>query len=125
MGPSVGLGASAGCIPEVSLIVGLLFIPESPRWLVCTHLCFIVFRILSAYLQSSDYYNTYIIEIRVLTCEDSKVEKFLCVQAKAGKKEELSLCLQKLRGKDFNTTQEIADIQVRFSNRRYPLFLIV
>lgn len=53
-----------GCIPEVSLIVGLLFIPESPRWL-----------------------------------------------AKAGKKEELSLCLQKLRGKDFNTTQEIADIQ--------------
>lgn len=64
MGPSVGLGASAGCIPEVSLIVGLLFIPESPRWL-----------------------------------------------AKAGKKEELSLCLQKLRGKDFNTTQEIADIQ--------------
>ncbi|KAG0599868.1 hypothetical protein M758_12G184100 [Ceratodon purpureus] len=56
--------ALLGGVPEIALIVGLLFVPESPRWL-----------------------------------------------AKAGKKEELSSCLQKLRGVDFNIANEIADIQ--------------
>lgn len=56
--------ALLGGVPEIVLIVGLLFAPESPRWL-----------------------------------------------AKAGKKEELSSCLQKLRGKDYNIANEIADIQ--------------
>lgn len=33
-------------------------------------------------------------------------------QAKAGKKEELTACLQRLRGVDYNIASEIADIQV-------------
>jgi SP family facilitated glucose transporter-like MFS transporter 8 len=56
--------AVLGGVPVVALIAGLLFVPESPRWL-----------------------------------------------AKAGKREELSSCLQKLRGKDYNIANEIADIQ--------------
>ena len=36
----------------------------------------------------------------------------LCGQAKAGKKEDLSSCLQRLRGVDFSVATEIADIQV-------------
>lgn len=56
--------ALLGGIPELALIVGLLFIPESPRWL-----------------------------------------------AKVGKREELSSCLQRLRGREFSIASEIAEIQ--------------
>ncbi|XP_073391852.1 sugar transporter ERD6-like 4 isoform X2 [Physcomitrium patens] len=56
--------ALLGGIPGVLLVVGLLFIPESPRWL-----------------------------------------------AKADRKEELQVCLQWLRGKEFNVSDEIQDIQ--------------
>ena len=36
----------------------------------------------------------------------------LCGQAKPGKKEDLSSCLQRLQGVDFSIATEIADIQV-------------
>jgi hypothetical protein len=47
------------------------------------------------------------------------------VQAKAAHKEELTSSLQKLRGKDFNISHEISDIQVQNSSSRLQTQLFV
>jgi hypothetical protein len=49
----------------------------------------------------------------------------LFVQAKAAHKEELTSSLQKLRGKDFNISHEISDIQVWNSSSRLQTQLFV
>lgn len=56
--------------------------------------------------------NCLVAEIWVRTFAESLESGFFFGQAKAGKKEELSSCLQKLRGEDFSIANEIADIQV-------------
>jgi hypothetical protein len=61
----------------------------------------------------------------LITEEYQSVLGCLFVQAKAAHKEELTSSLQKLRGKDFNISHEISDIQVRNSSSRLQTQLFV
>jgi hypothetical protein len=97
----------AGGIPELALVIGVSFISESPRWLVM--LTFISFQFVPAFpvLES-----THVIFALLASTFVHLQRGSLCGQVKAGQEEELSSCLQKLRGKEFDVGNEIAEIQV-------------
>lgn len=79
------------------MLLGLFLIPESPRWLVRNKKDEKDSQGFSWHLHSDRF-------------EFVKVEKPM--QAKVGKEKEFESALQKLRGKDFDISQEAAEIQV-------------
>ena len=105
--------AWAGAVPELVLILALFFIPESPRWLVQQSCYF-------HYCRRQDTSVLVFTPIYLCTRLGWNNEAILILltfipfggQAKAGKKEELTACLQRLRGVDYNIASEIADMQV-------------
>ena len=89
----------AGLIPCAFLLIGLFFIPESPRWLVRK----------KANTKSKNEGKKKE-EILLFT----SISTALRTQAKTGRRKDFIASLQKLRGKDADISNEAEEIQVRF-----------
>lgn len=84
----------SGTIPCLIQIVGLFFVPESPRWLVISFTIFLNF-----------------VEVK---CARIALDEIQCssVQAKVGKWDGSEASLLRLRGKDADIFEEAAEIRV-------------
>lgn len=78
-----------GLVPCLVLLIGLFFVPESPRWLV------------SIYIQ-----------LRLEKIDEKIETKAVLFQAKVGREKEFEVALRRLRGKDADVSKEAAEIQV-------------
>ncbi|RVX22148.1 Sugar transporter ERD6-like 16 [Vitis vinifera] len=85
--------ALTGLVPCLVLLIGLFFVPESPRWLV------------SIYIQ-----------LRLEKIDEKIETKAVLFQAKVGREKEFEVALRRLRGKDADVSKEAAEIQVYIEN---------
>lgn len=87
----------AGIVPCLVMLVGLFFIPESPRWLVSSSLS-----ILNCNLFS---WNLKIIKIL-------RKNLILMLQAMIGKNQEFEVALSMVRGPNVDVSRELNEILV-------------
>ncbi|XP_050274563.1 sugar transporter ERD6-like 5 isoform X2 [Quercus robur] len=98
--------ALIGIIPCLAHLLGLFFIPESPRWLVSPVQCILDFFFKLAFTWC-------------INQEGSKFCLFFFFLAKCGRLEEFEVRLQFLRGENADISQEAADIIEYTENFRW------
>ena len=79
-----------GLVPCIVLLLGLCFVPESPRWLVR---------------------KIRITKLKLPKNREPNMSDII-LQAKVGHEKEFQVALQRLRGKDADITNEATEIQV-------------